>query len=106
MQEDEVPPSISLLTVQFLTWLADRPRTYADVMEAWRSTCPRISVWEDSFTAGLVRCEGGGRRAVSLTPRGRTVLEQSAAAAPTKGGTEKKESGAIDEASGIDPRSQ
>jgi hypothetical protein len=78
MQEDEVPPSVSLLTVQFLNWLADRPRTYADVMEAWRSTCPRISVWEDSFIAGLVRYEGGGRRTVSLTPQGRAVLDRRA----------------------------
>jgi hypothetical protein len=78
MQEGEVPRSVSLLTVQFLSWLADRPRTYADVMEAWRSTCPRISVWEDASIAGLVRCEGGRRRTVSLTPEGRAVLDRSA----------------------------
>jgi hypothetical protein len=75
--EEEVPPSVSLLAVQFLRWLADRPRTYADVMEAWRSTCPRISVWEDSFIAGLVRYDGGPRRTVSLTPEGRAVLERN-----------------------------
>ena len=101
----EAPP-VSLLTIQFLTWLADRPRTYADVMEAWRSTCPRISVWEDSFIAGLVRYEGGRRRTVCLTREGRAALERRALAPPTKRGTEKKEIGAIDEGSGIDPRSQ
>jgi hypothetical protein len=78
MPEDKRPLAVSLLTVQFLTWLADRPRTYADVMEAWRSTCPRISVWEDSFIDGLVRYEGGRRQSVALTPQGRAVLDRNA----------------------------
>jgi hypothetical protein len=78
MPEDEVPPAVSLLTVQFLRWLADRPRTYADVMEAWRSSCPRISVWEGSFIAGLVRYEGGPSRVVSLMTEGRAILDRNA----------------------------
>jgi len=93
MQEHEVPPPVSLLTAQFLTWLADRPRTYADVMEAWRSTCPRISVWEDAFIAGLVRYEGGGRRTVSLTQEGRAVLDRRAVASLAQPGTKKKDIG-------------
>jgi hypothetical protein len=78
MSEPAIPPSVSLLTVQFLAWLADRPRTYADVMEAWRSTCPRISVWEDCFVDGLVRYDGGPSRTVTLTPQGRAVLARNA----------------------------
>jgi hypothetical protein len=66
------PPS--LLMLQFLAWVADRPRTHADVMEAWRSTCPRMTVWEDAVIDGLVRLENGGQRTVSLTPRGRALL--------------------------------
>jgi len=31
------------LMIQFLRWVAERPRTYADVMEAWRTSCPRQS---------------------------------------------------------------
>jgi len=67
---------ISLLTIQFLAWLAERPRPYADVMEAWRSSCPRLTVWEDSVTDDLVRCDRD--RLVSLTPRGRAALERGA----------------------------
>jgi hypothetical protein len=67
---------VSLLTLQFLAWLADRPRTYADVMEAWRSNCPRDPVWEDATLAGLVRLEDGSRGRVILTPLGRAALEQ------------------------------
>ena len=61
-----------LITLQFLAWVADRPRTYAEAMEAWRSTCPQLSVWEDAVIAGLVQIESG--RAVTLTQRGRAVL--------------------------------
>jgi hypothetical protein len=69
-----------LITLQFLAWIEDRPRTYPEVMEAWRSTCPQLSVWEDAIIAGLVRIESGARRAVTLTERGRNVLAHSRAA--------------------------
>ena len=72
--------SVSLLMREFLTWVAGRRRTYADAMEAWRSTCPRHTVWEDAVTDGLVQVEGGdtpGRPVVTLTPRGRAVLDGS-----------------------------
>jgi hypothetical protein len=65
--------SVNLLRLQFLSWVADRPRTRTDVMEAWRS-CPRTSVWEDCIVAGLVRFENGDKT-VSLTARGRAVLD-------------------------------
>jgi hypothetical protein len=69
-----MPNDTSLLMLQFLAWVADRPRTHADVMDAWRSTCPRMTVWEDAVIDGLVRLENGGQRAVSLTPRGHALL--------------------------------
>lgn len=69
----------SLIMVQFLTWVADRPRTYPETMEAWRSTCPRLSVWEDAIIDGLVRIENCGTRAVMLTARGRALLNKCAA---------------------------
>ena len=64
--------SASLLILQFLSWVADRPRTRTDVMEAWRS-CPRTSVWEDCIVAGLVGFDKD--KTVSLTARGRAVLD-------------------------------
>lgn len=72
----------SLIMVQFLQWVADRPRTYVDVMDAWRSSCPRFPVWEDARAEGLVCQTGGeaGRRRVELTERGRLALERSATA--------------------------
>jgi len=65
------------LTLQLIAWISDRPRTYGEVMEAWTTTCPRMPVWEDAVSAGLVRVQGEGRmreRAVSVTERGRAAL--------------------------------
>lgn len=73
----EAPPSVSLLALQFLAWVAAAPRTRADVMDAWRSTCPRQSVWEDTVIDGLVAFEPG-TQAVVLTPRGKAVLDAGA----------------------------
>ena len=67
--------SPSLIMIQFLAWVAERPRTRDQAMEAWHS-CPHISAWEDAIVDGLVRIENDGSRAVSLTPRGRAVLEK------------------------------
>ena len=63
----------------FLRWLAAGPRTYAETMEAWQTTCPRNSVWEDALGAGLVALESGRGLTiklmiVSLTPCGGAVL--------------------------------
>jgi hypothetical protein len=71
----------SLIMLQFLAWVADRPRNYRDTMEAWHSTCPRLSVWEDAVIEGLVRLENNAGRAVRLTPRGSEILEKSKAEA-------------------------
>jgi hypothetical protein len=70
----------SLIMLQFLAWVADRPRSYPETMEAWRSTCPRLSVWEDAIIDGLVRLDNGNGRAVMLTARGRKLLRNGAAA--------------------------
>jgi hypothetical protein len=65
------------LTLQFLAWVAEGPRSYGQAMEAWRSTCPRLSIWEDAILDGLIAFEGGATRnqsRVALTRKGRAVL--------------------------------
>jgi len=64
-------------TLELLEWVTARTRTYDDVREAWRSNCPRTSVWDDAVTEGLVRIDrqaDAGAGAVVLTPRGREAL--------------------------------
>jgi hypothetical protein len=59
----------SVLTEQMLEWLDERPRTYAETLEAWKTSCPRLTIWEDALADGLVRVERGY---VVLTSLGRT----------------------------------
>ena len=65
-----------LIMIQFLEWVAARPRRREDVLDAWQSSCPRFPVWEDARADGLVRQCGGdvGERRVELTERGRAML--------------------------------
>jgi hypothetical protein len=67
----------SLLMIEFLSWVAGRRRTYAEAMEAWRTSCPRHAVWEDALAGGLIQLGGGDtwrESEVTLTPRGEDVL--------------------------------
>jgi len=64
------------LTLDFLAWLAGGPRPYGEVMEAWRTSCPRLTVWEDALDRGLVARirRAGGAPVIELTGRGRALL--------------------------------
>jgi hypothetical protein len=69
--------NIDPLIRELLTWISSRPRTYEEAMEAWQTTCPRHTVWEDALIDGLIQVENGSRlrRAeVTLTPRGKAIL--------------------------------
>jgi hypothetical protein len=68
-------------TVELLSWLSARRRTYDETMEAWRSLCARLTVWEDALADGLVRVgrAGTGRSTVSLTERGHAAVAAVAA---------------------------
>jgi hypothetical protein len=67
---------MSPLTLELLTWIASRPRTYAETMEAWRSNCPRHPVWDDACIDGLVEVvDRGDGSTVVLTARGRAALD-------------------------------
>jgi hypothetical protein len=73
-----LPEPVSLLMREFLAWISSRPRTYAEAMEAWRSTCPRQTVWEDALTDGLIQIGGTFHQSeVTLTPRGRAILGEN-----------------------------
>ena len=53
---------VSPLMLELLRWIAGHPRTYGETMEAWRTTCPRSSVWEDAWMGGLVQNRSQRRR--------------------------------------------
>jgi hypothetical protein len=70
------------LTLQFLAWLDESPRSYAEAMDAWRTSCPRLSIWEDAMRDGLIErriangagAEGLRETMVAVTSRGRALL--------------------------------
>jgi hypothetical protein len=59
------------LILDLVAFVAERPRPYAEVLDAWRTSCPRLTVWEDAVDAGLVTLQDG---VVTATARGRTAL--------------------------------
>jgi hypothetical protein len=65
------------LILDLLEWLIKRDRSYEEVMDAWRTSCPRLPVWEDANDRGLVMKEQvQGRCIVRITPSGLALLEQ------------------------------
>jgi hypothetical protein len=64
------------LILDLVEWVAREPRTYAEVMDAWRTSCPRLTVWEDAVDRGFVARERADGAAISVvvTPAGRQFL--------------------------------
>jgi hypothetical protein len=67
---------IEPLILDLLEWLGAEPRPYAEVIDAWRTSCPRLPVWEDAndrgFVERILRPDGGP--IVSVTALGRAFL--------------------------------
>jgi hypothetical protein len=65
------------LILDLLEWVANGERTYEEVMEAWRTSCPKLPVWEDANDRGLVMTERvKGRSIVRITAPGRALLDR------------------------------
>ena len=68
---------VEALILDLLEWVTKRDRTYEEVMEAWRTSCPRLPVWEEANDRGLVVMENvNGRCVVRITSSGRDLLVQ------------------------------
>ncbi len=71
----------SASTLEFLRWVARQSRTYEETMDAWRSSCPRFTIWEDALAEGLVEVgteETLLRSAVRLTDKGFALVAELA----------------------------
>jgi hypothetical protein len=67
---------IDPLVLDLVEWIAREPRTHAEAMDAWRTSCPRLTVWEEAVERGLVRrvaMEGRGA-CVIVTMQGEQLL--------------------------------
>jgi hypothetical protein len=42
------------LVLDLVEWIAREPRLYSEVIESWRTSCPRLTIWEDAVDRGYV----------------------------------------------------
>ena len=68
--------TLDSLLLDLLEWLAKEPRTYTQTMEAWRTSCPRLTVWEEALERGFVERKAGGSR-IAFTGPGRSFLTRN-----------------------------
>ncbi len=64
--------------LDFVEWIAREPRAYSEVIGAWKTSCPRLTIWEDAADRGYVAREtvAGLGLVVTVTADGRNVLRR------------------------------
>jgi hypothetical protein len=68
---------VETLILDLLDWVERQPRTYAETLDAWRTSCPRLPVWEDAGDRGFVETVfDHGRALVRVTPKGLAFLRE------------------------------
>ena len=77
---DTLASSLDPLILDLVEWCAREPRTYAEVLDAWRTSCPRLTVWEDATERGLLVRQPGASQSrsaityVTVSPAGHAFL--------------------------------
>jgi hypothetical protein len=72
-----VTSTVEVLILDLLEWLSRKDRSYEETMEAWRTSCPRLPVWEDANDHGLIRVESRNcRSSVRVTNAGFELLRK------------------------------
>jgi D-3-phosphoglycerate dehydrogenase len=66
------------LVLDLLEWIGPGARPYGEVLEAWRTSCPRLPVWEDANDRGLIvrHHERGLGQCVSVSGTGWELLRR------------------------------
>ncbi len=62
-----MPTVADPLVLDFVEWIAREPRPYSEVIAAWRTSCPRLTIWEDAVDAGYVTRKTIAGRGVTVT---------------------------------------
>ena len=58
--------------LDLVEWVAREPRLYAEVIDTWRTSCPRLTIWEDAVDRGYLAREAGAK--VAITREGQRLL--------------------------------
>jgi D-3-phosphoglycerate dehydrogenase len=74
-----VSQTVDNLILDLLEWIGPGERPYAETMDAWRTSCPRLPVWEDATDLGFIerRREPGRPARVAVSPSGIEHLRRS-----------------------------
>ena len=64
---------VESLILDLLEWVAKQDRSYEDTMDAWRTSCPKLPVWEDATDRRFIELDAN---IVRLTPAGRAFLKE------------------------------
>ena len=68
--------TIENLILDLLEWVGRKERTYQETLDAWRTSCPRLPVWEDATDRGLVQTvSANGHSLVRVAPAGFEFLK-------------------------------
>ena len=59
------PNPVESLLLDLLDWIGPEPRRYPEVLEAWRTSCPRLPVWEEANARGYLTRGRGALVSVS-----------------------------------------
>jgi hypothetical protein len=72
-------PPADPLVLDFVEWIAREPRLYSEVVASWRTSCPRLTIWEDASDAGYVVREAvaGVGMIVAVTDAGEQLLRDN-----------------------------
>jgi hypothetical protein len=67
------------LVLDFVEWIAREPRSYSEVIATWRTSCPRLTIWEDAVDRGYVTREtiAGVGLIVTVTEDGKNLLREN-----------------------------
>ena len=70
--------SIDALILDLLEWIGPTSRPYAEVMEAWRTSCPRLPVWEEANERGFIEHhhDSLNRKLISVSMLGQEFLHR------------------------------
>jgi hypothetical protein len=66
------------LVLDLVEWIGREPRLYSEVIETWRTSCPRLTIWEDAVDRGYVARQRGCGQAihVAITASGEKFLRE------------------------------
>jgi hypothetical protein len=81
---DGVPDAVDALILDLLEWVGPAGRPYDEVMEVWRTSCPRLPVWEEANDRGFLtrRHVPGLGQLISVSPAGADHLRRHRSVAP------------------------